>query len=170
MVIERRSFGVSHCVSTFILLLSPFVITASVTASLPCIFANIFPMSAYNDPKELSLEKLYDAGLFVFGGWHEMVALQNLHENLPLYKPPFSQMPNCQIYIFPERTEEISRNLRITGASQNRVEEVRQMKDFLDIIQHMRRQFLYYGKANPRSDKPGTMPSMIKVSHSFPIH
>ena len=93
-------------------------------------------------PASVKLEELYESGLYVFGGWHEMNAHRELHEEYPDQDPSWSMADECKVFVFPApASEEVLHNLRIVGAAQNKCEEVRHKKDFKDAVAHCRRAY-----------------------------
>ena len=85
----------------------------------------LFPDAPFDS---IDLDDLYISGLFVFGGWHEMNAHRELHEEYPDQDPPWCMADECKVFVFPCETEEVMHNLRIVGAAQNKCEEVRHKK------------------------------------------
>lgn len=94
------------------------------------------------DEKTEDLEDLYEAGLYVFAGWHEKTAHCILHKCYPNQKPQWSLAEGCKIFVFPALTPEIALNIRLVGASQNSLEVTHQKMDLADAVGACRRQHL----------------------------
>ena len=95
------------------------------------------------DAEQPSLETLYKSGLYVFGGWHEMVAHAELHAEYPDQDPQWCFAEECKVFVFPAPpSEEALGHLRAVGAAQNKCEESRQRKNFKDSVGHCRRAYI----------------------------
>ena len=118
----------------------------------------------------ITLEQLYRVGLHVFAGWHEMMALRELSVKFPLDPVPFKLMHNCNVYIFPHPpTEDILHQVRVCGATQNQIEETRQIHTWADTLLKMRNAFEKHGTESTKPDMYGSMDRTHKVLIMFPF-
>ena len=88
---------------------------------------------------DLTLDDLYEEGLYVFGGWHELLAHRELHKLFPHQDPEFRFAQHCTIYVFGQMTTEMVDMIRIVGAAQNKYEATRQIPTIWDNIMDARR-------------------------------
>ena len=120
--------------------------------------------------KAITLAQLYAIGLYVFAGWHEMMAQRQLHLQFPLDPIPYKFMHNCNIYILPQPpTNAILHQVRVCGATQNHIEEIRQIHTWADTILKMRNAFLEHGAPSPKPDMHGSIHKDYKVVITFSI-
>ena len=91
---------------------------------------------------DLTLKHIYKEGLYVFGGWHELVAHRELHKLYPQEDPPYSLAQNCTIYVFDTRSAEVVENIRIVGSAQNTFEAARQKMTVWDHLMDARREMI----------------------------
>ena len=134
-----------------------------------CPFSFHIDMSS-DERAHITVQKLYDVGLYVFAGWHEMMAQRELHHKFPLDPNPYKFMYNCNIYILPyPSTDAIMHQVRVCGATQNHIEETRQIYTWADTILKMRNSFLEHGTASKKPNMYGSLHVDYKVVITFPV-
>ena len=91
---------------------------------------------------DLTLKVIYKEGLYVFGGWHELMAHRQLHKLYPQEDTPYSLAQNCTIYIFDQMSPEVVEQIRICGSAQNTFEAARQKMTVWDHLMDARREMI----------------------------
>lgn len=87
---------------------------------------------------EVPLADLYDAGLYVVAGWHELRAYRKLIMTYPL-NPNFTTR-KMLVFVFPCMTDDILKNLRILAVTCNVITEQHQKMTWSDFLFYIRRQ------------------------------
>ena len=91
---------------------------------------------------DLTLKVLYKEVLYVFGGWHELMAHRQLHKLYPQEASPYSLAQNCTIYVFDQMSAEVVEQIRICDSAQNTFEAARQKMTVWDHLMDARREMI----------------------------